>query len=139
MMRKIPVLAMAAVLAMAMGCASDESSAPGDGAKAGAAGSTEVTPAMLEQGAALYKSTCASCHGSTGKGDGPAAGALRPPPRDHTDRAYMRTLSDKDIADIIKMGGAIKGKPQMPSHPQFKEDELRALVAYVRSLSQPAQ
>jgi len=135
MSRKIPVAAMAAMLAMAIGCASEESGS-GNGARGGAA---EVTPAMLEQGAALYKSTCASCHGSTGKGDGPAAGALRPPPRDHTDRAYMRTLSDKDIADIIKMGGAIKGKPQMPSHPQFKEDELRALVAYVRSLSAPAQ
>jgi hypothetical protein len=26
----------------------------------------------------------------------------------------------------------------MPSHPQFKEPELQALVAFVRSLSAPA-
>lgn len=136
MIRKMTVVASAAVLAIVMGCASNESSAPGDAAKAGAA---EVTPELLAQGEKLYQSTCASCHGATGKGDGPAAGALRPPPRDHTDRAYMRTLSDKDIADIIKMGGAIKGKPQMPSHPQFNDEQLRALVAYVRSLGQPAQ
>ena len=63
---------------------------------------------------------------------------LKPPPRDHTDRAYMSTLNDKQIADIIKMGGAIKGKPLMPSHPQLSGDDLNALVAYVRSLSQPA-
>ena len=50
----------------------------------------------------------------------PGAGVLKPPPRDHTDAAYMNTLTDKKIADVIKMGGAIKGKPLMPSHPQFK-------------------
>ena len=31
----------------------------------------------------------------------------------------MSTLSDKEIEDIIKMGGAIKGRPLMPSHPQL--------------------
>ena len=49
----------------------------------------------------------------------------------------MSTLTDKQVADVIKMGGALKGKPLMPSHPQFKEDDLAALVAYVRSLSEP--
>jgi hypothetical protein len=33
------------------------------------------------------------------------------------------------------MGGAIKGMPQMPSHPQINGNDLTALVAYVRSLS----
>ena len=92
---------------------------------------------MLEKGRGLYKANCVACHGETGKGDGPGAGVLKPPPRDHTDAAYMDKLSDKEIADIIKMGGAIKGKPLMPSHPQFKEDDLQALVAHVRSLSAP--
>ena len=94
---------------------------------------------MLDRGRALYKANCIACHGESGKGDGPGAGVLKPPPRDHTDRAYMGTLSDKDIGDIIKMGGAIKGKPLMPSNPQINGDDLAALVAYVRSLSQPAQ
>jgi mono/diheme cytochrome c family protein len=98
---------------------------------------SHASEAVVERGRALYKANCAACHGETGKGDGPGAGVLKPPPRDHTDRAYMSTLTDKQIADIIKMGGAIKGKPLMPSHPQFKEAELSALVAYVRSLSEP--
>ena len=89
------------------------------------------------RGLELYKANCVACHGVTGKGDGPGAGVLKPPPRDHTDRAYMSTLSDKEIADIIRMGGAIKGKPGMPSHPQISGPDLDALVAYVRSLSQP--
>jgi mono/diheme cytochrome c family protein len=96
-----------------------------------------VSPELLAKGAALYKTNCVACHGETGKGDGPAAGVLKPPPRDHTDRAYMSKLTDDEIAKTIKFGGAIKGKPLMPSHPQFKEEELRALVAHVRSLSEP--
>ncbi len=30
----------------------------------------------------LYARHCAVCHGATGRGDGPAAGLLTPPPRD---------------------------------------------------------
>ncbi|MFB6372710.1 MAG: c-type cytochrome, partial [Bradymonadaceae bacterium] len=36
---------------------------------------------QLEQGKKLFKSQCASCHGETGKGDGPAGKALKPSPR----------------------------------------------------------
>jgi len=94
-----------------------------------------VTAAALEKGRALYKANCIACHGETGKGDGPGAGVLKPAPRDHTDAAYMSTLSDKDLGQIIQMGGAMKGKPMMPSHPQIRDADLDALTAYVRSLS----
>ena len=89
------------------------------------------------RGLELYKANCVACHGVSGKGDGPGAGVLKPPPRDHTDRAYMSKLSNKEIGDIIRMGGAPKGMPQMPSHPQINGDALADLVAHVRSLSQP--
>ena len=88
------------------------------------------------RGRELYKANCVACHGESGKGDGPGAGVLKPPPRDHTDRAYMSALPDEEIGNIIRIGGAIKGKPGMPSHPQIKGADLAALVAYVRSLSQ---
>jgi high-affinity iron transporter len=131
MIWKTPLFAGAlAVLALALGCASEEA-----GSTAKPATTADASPAVLEQGKVLYKANCVACHGESGKGDGPAAGVLKPPPRDHTDRAYMISLTDNQIADIIKMGGAIRGKPLMPSHPQFKDAELQALVAYVRSLS----
>ena len=128
-------------LAATIACASEKASP--DAASTGTMGSkpataSSVTPAMLARGHEIYKANCVACHGETGKGDGPGAGVLKPPPRDHTDRAYMSTLSDKEMADVIKMGGAMKGKPLMPSHPQFGPDDLNAVVAYVRSLSQPA-
>jgi mono/diheme cytochrome c family protein len=40
--------------------------------------------ASSPSGAALYKRHCASCHGVSGHGDGPAAAALNPPPNDLT-------------------------------------------------------
>jgi mono/diheme cytochrome c family protein len=106
---------------------------PASGAKG--AGSTAAAP---ERGKALYKANCVACHGETGKGDGPGAGVLNPKPRDHTNATYMSTLSDDEIGKIIRMGGAIKNMPQMPSHPQINGQDLTALVGYVRSLSQPA-
>jgi mono/diheme cytochrome c family protein len=92
---------------------------------------------MLAKGQGLYKSTCSPCHGDGGKGDGPAGKIFKPRPQDHTNAAYMDTLSDDDLAKTIQMGGAIKGKPSMPSNPQIRGEELAALIAHVRSLSHP--
>ena len=41
------------------------------------------TPDMIANGKKLYNSTCSSCHGEDGKGDGPAAAALNPKPRNY--------------------------------------------------------
>jgi mono/diheme cytochrome c family protein len=125
-----------AALGAVVGCSPQSSDSTSSArTSASAPASAAASPAVIEQGRTLYKTNCAACHGETGKGDGPGAGVLKPPPRDHTDKAYMSTLTDKQIADVIKMGGAIKGKPLMPSHPQFKDPELQAVVAYVRSLA----
>jgi mono/diheme cytochrome c family protein len=120
---------------MAIACASEPGS-PESTAEKKAAAPAKITPATLQRGRDIYKANCVACHGESGKGDGPGAGVLKPPPRDHTDREYMIKLSDKEIADTIQMGGAIKGKPLMPSHPQLRGDDLAAIVAYVRSLSE---
>ena len=133
------LLLATSALGLAIACTSEVESPESKAATpAGSTAAAKVTPAMLERGREIYKANCVACHGETGKGDGPGAGVLKPPPRDHTDRAYMSTLSDKEIGDIIRMGGAIKGKPLMPSHPQIAGNDLAAIVAYVRSLSEPA-
>jgi len=142
MRRGLMFLVAVTSLGVAVACGSGgDSAAPasGDAPAAATAGSRTVTPAMLERGREIYKTNCVACHGEGGKGDGPGAGVLEPPPRDHTDYAYMSTLTDKEIADVIKMGGAIKGRPLMPSHPQIGGEDMDALVAYIRSLSAPAK
>ena len=133
MIRKVLALAGSfGVLCIAIACSSQ--AAPSDGAKP-AKTAAAVTPAVLEKGKGIYKSSCAACHGESGRGDGPAAGVMKPPPRDHTDPAYMGTLTDEDLGKIIQMGGAIKGKPLMPSNPAIRGADLEAVVAYTRSLS----
>lgn len=138
--RTIVCLVALTSLGIAIGCSPEEDSLPAASTvakPAARASANTVTPAMIDRGRAIYKVNCVGCHGDTGKGDGPAAAAMKPPPRDHTDYAYMSTLTDKQLADVIKMGGAIKGRPLMPSHPQIGGADMDALVAYVRTLSAP--
>ena len=93
--------------------------------------------ADVEQGKQLYGQYCVTCHGQSGKGDGPGAAALNPKPRDHTDKEYMAKLSDDDIFKVVKNGGASIGKsPLMPAWgATLKDDQIQDVVAYVRTLS----
>jgi cytochrome c oxidase cbb3-type subunit 3 len=92
--------------------------------------------ADAEQGKKLYGQFCASCHGQSGKGDGPAAAALNPKPRDHTDKETMSKMSDDDIFKVIKNGGASVGKsPLMPPWgASLKDEQIKDVVAYLRTL-----
>jgi mono/diheme cytochrome c family protein len=100
-------------------------------------GTPRVSPEVLAKGQNIYKATCAPCHGEGGKGDGPAGKIFKPAPQDHTNAAYMDTLTDEDMTKTINMGGALKGKPSMPSNPQIRGEDMTALVAFIRSLSRP--
>jgi len=93
-----------------------------------------VTPAIIERGHEIYTMNCVPCHGPGGKGDGPSAATLNPPPRDHTDPELMENLTDKKVGQTVQMGGVISGYPNMPSSPHLRGDDLVALVAFVRSL-----
>ena len=92
--------------------------------------------ADVEEGKKLYGQICATCHGQSGKGDGPGAAALNPKPRDHTDKEYMSKLSDDDLFKVIKNGGASVGKsPLMPPWGStLKDDQIKDVIAYVRTL-----
>jgi cytochrome c oxidase cbb3-type subunit III len=71
-----------------------------------------------------------------GKSDGPISDAMNPRPRDLTDHTYMATVTDEDLLNTIKQGGAAVGKS--PAMMAFKEalsdDEIRDLVAFIRAL-----
>ena len=69
-------------------------------------------------GADLYHAYCASCHGRSGRGDGPAAAALKVPPPDLTALARRNAgrFSGGQIYQVIEWGGAIAshGSREMP-------------------------
>lgn len=94
----------------------------------------------IASGRSNYEARCASCHGASGKGDGWRTWLSRLQLRDFTDSAFMQTLSDEYLFQIIKQGGASIGKPGMPSWGQKLTDlEIKDLVAYIRSLAIPAR
>ena len=95
----------------------------------------ELTAENSEKGKALYQINCAPCHGTGGKGDGPASAALNPKPRNHTDGAYMNKLENERIFKVIKQGGGAFGYPSMPANPQLKDEDIKYLIAFLRSIA----
>lgn len=90
-----------------------------------------------EAGAQLYATYCASCHGAGGKADGPVAATLEPRPANHTDAAYIGSLSDEYLHAVISRGGAALGRsPQMAPWGGVVNDEgIRDPIAFIRRLS----
>ena len=86
------------------------------------------------KGKEKFNQICASCHGPTGHGDGPAAAALDPKPRNLSDPKYVSTLSDEQIFKTVKEGGAAVGKsPLMPAWGSVLSDnDIWNVIAYLR-------
>lgn len=63
-------------------------------------------------GKEMYTSYCAVCHGTDGKGGGPAASALKTPPSDLT--ALSKNNGGKYPA--LKVTSAIRGEANLPAH-----------------------
>lgn len=79
---------------------------------------------------ALYRRYCASCHGLTGKGDGPVAASFSIPPADLTRLAER--YGEDDVIDVVRQ--AIDGRRpvrahgavDMPVWGEFFADELKS-------------
>ncbi|MEQ9618532.1 MAG: cytochrome c [Deltaproteobacteria bacterium] len=86
------------------------------------------------KGKEVFTNTCASCHGPEGKGDGVAAAALDPKPRDLSDSAYVSTLSNEHLYKVISEGGASVGlSPMMAAWGGvLSEQDINDVIAYIR-------
>jgi cytochrome c553 len=89
----------------------------------------------LKAAASNYSDSCADCHGPGGKGDGPKAAGLTTKPVNYTDCAAMSKFTDDYLFNIIKNGGKSVGKSKdMADFGQgYSDDEIRGLIAYVRT------
>ena len=132
--RIIRVLLVALGVAAGVACGSGE---PSQAAPEEATARISVDADVIGEGRRAYRKYCVQCHGYYGRGDGTSAAHLEPPPRDHTDARVMDPLSDRMIAETIRFGGTDRGFPGMPAFPKVPLDDVVALVAYIRSLSNP--
>ncbi|MDG2048733.1 MAG: cytochrome c [Myxococcota bacterium] len=95
-------------------------------------------------GKALFEANCASCHGVSGKGDGPVGSALNPPPRDFTVGEFKFDANgngtpgeDEDLVLVIQKGAmAYGGSALMAPWPTLSDDQVVDVVTYIRSLKQ---
>ena len=85
-----------------------------------------VKGSEYDTGKNLFEEKCQICHGANGKGDGPAAPALNPSPKDFTKPKFWQDETDKKITDTVR-----KGHPPMPAF-DLKDDEIRAIIDYMR-------
>ncbi len=87
---------------------------------------------------ALYQKNCAACHGSEGRGDGPAAFLLNPKPRNFRAGRFRLVTSQNlqptrdDIFRTITNGMPGTG---MPAWSQLSENDRRLLAEYVLQLN----
>jgi mono/diheme cytochrome c family protein len=91
-------------------------------------------------GRRVYAQRCAVCHGSDGRGNGPAAASLIPRPRDFTlgEFKYKSTPigqppSDSDLIRVVANGLEASAMPYW--RDILDSTEIRAVVAYVRTMS----
>lgn len=115
------IASLAVLLGAAVGCASSAE----DAAPAGESAGREL---FMTHG-------CAACHGPEGRGNGPLAATLDPPPRDFRDRgAYKRGPAREQIERTLSLGLLGESFSAMPSYPHLTPDERRLLAEHVIAL-----
>lgn len=97
-----------------------------------------VPAATLNEGRTAYLQYCRSCHGDQGKGDGPSAPGLRPPPRNFTQGEFkfagvldQKLPRDEDLVRIVRSnlhGTAMLGW-------EVPDREMHAIIQYIKTLS----
>ena len=84
---------------------------------------------------AAYVAKCQSCHGPQGKGDGPAAKNIKPPPTDLTNAASLKLKTAEEITNLIKKGGkAVDMAPIHAPMAKLSDEEIAGLVKFCQEL-----
>jgi mono/diheme cytochrome c family protein len=71
-----------------------------------------ITSTSPVSGKEMYTAYCAVCHGTDGKGGGPAASALKVPPTDLT----QLSKNNGDKYPALKVTSTIRGTADLPAH-----------------------
>jgi mono/diheme cytochrome c family protein len=94
---------------------------------------TNASSDIINKGKELFVKNCSSCHGNEGKGDGPAAVALNPPPRNfHKLEGWTNGTKFSDIYKSVQVG--VPGTGMSP-YDFIPVGDRIAIIQYIRSLA----
>jgi len=89
----------------------------------------------IQRGARLFFDNCAFCHAADGTGKNWIGRFMEPHPRDLTDPAFMRTLSETRLREVIHNG--LPGTSMPAWKDVLDERQVAALVRYVDRVLHP--
>jgi copper transport protein len=93
------------------------------------------TADSLATGRQVYQQNCQSCHGVDGRGDGPAAAGLAPPPADLL--VHVPLHFDQAMFNFIKNG--IPGTAMAPLGDKLTDEEIWHVINYIKTFEEPLQ
>lgn len=96
----------------------------------------QATPEVLAAGQVIYQQNCVTCHGVTGRGDGPAARSLPGLPGDFT-QPHFATHTDDQLFGWIRDGKPSTAMPAFGS--KLNEEQIWQVMTYIRNLYTEAQ
>ena len=87
-------------------------------------------PDAATAGADVFKTNCATCHGDTGHGDGPAGAALDPAPKN---LAEFQTQAGDDYL-FWRITTGKEGTSMVPWKGVLTDEQIWQVVSFIRTL-----
>ncbi len=84
-----------------------------------------ISPAVAENGQALYEEKCASCHGTNGDGKGPVASIFTPGPSDFRAPGFWQGDVNQKITNTVENGHG----PMSPVN--LSPSQIKAVIDYM--------
>lgn len=120
------------MLWLLLACA-PETAPPAASAVPSPAAATGAQAPDPDLGARVFQERCAACHGAGGKGDGPAAAALTPPPKDLSRPRSPEERRPPSRVEIVRAGSPGTAMPGWQG--VLPADELAAVEGHMHALA----